>query len=326
MNGLRLLKPRTIVLLAILISVFIHLYIFIGFPSFLFSKAAPLEDVTVAELRVEPIKKVQLSKPAAPEPSIRDQSSNAVGDGVVIESGSGNSQGQTDQEGQAFRVPDPGIYYYDAYLDGQYLQTASIEWQFDPKLGYRLFINIPYAFVGPFIFESRGKIDAYGLAPDFYVEHLGSRPARFTRFDRDGKGGGKLFFSQKPDQLKEIPPGTQDRFSLMMQLASLLAGNDQIDEKGTVREIPIANLDTVETWRFQSQGEELSDAVSTLGPTVLRHYKRLPVKEMDHKRRNDIWLVKDFGWIPGRVRLENEKGRTFELFLKQVDPIADLPK
>jgi hypothetical protein len=164
------------------------------------------------------------------------------------------------------------------------------------------------------------------LAPDFYVEHLGSRPARFTRFDRDGKGGGKLFFSQKPDQLKEIPPGTQDRFSLMMQLASLLAGNDQIDEKGTVREIPIANLDTVETWRFQSQGEELSDAVSTLGPTVLRHYKRLPVKEMDHKRRNDIWLVKDFGWIPGRVRLENEKGRTFELFLKQVDPIADLPK
>ena len=88
MNGLRLLKPRTIVLLAILISVFIHLYIFIGFPSFLFSKAAPLEDVTVAELRVEPIKKVQLSKPAAPEPSIRDQSSNAVGDGVVIESGS----------------------------------------------------------------------------------------------------------------------------------------------------------------------------------------------------------------------------------------------
>jgi hypothetical protein len=267
-----------------------------------------------------------LSKPAAPEPSIRDDSSNAVGDGAMIESGSGNGQGQIEQEGQAFRVPDPGIYYYDAYLEGQYLQTASIEWQFDPKLGYRLFINIPYAFVGPFIFESRGKIDAYGLAPDFYVEHLGSRPARFTRFDRDDKGGGKLFFSQKPDQLKDIPPGTQDRFSLMMQLASLLAGNDQIDEKGTVREIPIANLDTVETWRFQSQGEELSDAVSTLGPTVLRHYKRLPVKEMDHKRRNDIWLVKDFGWIPGRVRLENEKGRTFELFLKQVDPIADLPK
>mgnify|MGYP003342712688 CR=1 FL=1 len=37
-------------------------------------------------------------------------------------------------------------------------------------------------------------------------------------------------------------------------------------------------------------------------------------------------LLKDFGWIPGRVRLENEKGRTFELFFKQLDPIADLPK
>jgi hypothetical protein len=324
MNGLRILKPRSIVLIALLISVVGHLYLFVGFPSFLFSKAAPLEENFVAELRVEPIKKVKLSKPAAPAPTVQEASSNAVGEGVMIEAGDGGQGGA--QEGQAFRLPDSGIYYYDAYLDGQYLQTASIEWQVDPSNGYRLFINIPYAFFGPFIFESRGKIDAYGLAPDFYVEHLGSRPARFTRFDRDGKGGGKMFFSQKPEEMKDLPPGTQDRLSLMMQLASLLGGDDKIDEKGTVREIPIANLDSIETWRFQSQGEELSDAIFTMGPMVLRHYKRLPVKEKDFKRRNDIWLIKDFGWIPGRVRLENEKGRTIELFFKQLDPIADLPK
>ena len=324
MNGLRILKPRSIVLIALLISVLGHLYLFVGFPSFLFSKADPLEENFVAELRVEPIKKVKLSKPAAPTPTVQEASSNAVGDGAKIEAGDGGQGGA--QEGQAFRLPDSGIYYYDAYLDGQYLQTASIEWQVDPSNGYRLFINIPYAFFGPFIFESRGKIDAYGLAPDFYVEHLGSRPARFTRFDRDGKGGGKMFFSQKPEEMKDLPPGTQDRLSLMMQLASLLGGDDKIDEKGTVREIPIANLDSIETWRFQSQGEELSDAIFTMGPMVLRHYKRLPVKEKDFKRRNDIWLIKDFGWIPGRVRLENEKGRTIELFFKQLDPIADLPK
>jgi len=324
MNGLRILKPRSIVLIALLISVLGHLYLFVGFPSFLFSKAAPLEENFVAELRVEPIKKVKLSKPAAPAPTVQEASSNAVGDGAKIEAGDGGQGGA--QEGQAFRLPDSGIYYYDAYLDGQYLQTASIEWQVDPSNGYRLFINIPYAFFGPFIFEARGKIDAYGLAPDLYVEHVGSRPARFTRFDRDGKGGGKMFFSQKPEEMKDLPPGTQDRLSLMMQLASLLGGDDKIDEKGTVREIPIANLDSIETWRFQSQGEELSDAIFTMGPMVLRHYKRLPVKEKDFKRRNDIWLIKDFGWIPGRVRLENEKGRTIELFFKQLDPIADLPK
>jgi hypothetical protein len=185
MNGLRILKPRSIVLIALLISVLGHLYLFVGFPSFLFSKAAPLEENFVAELRVEPIKKVKLSKPAAPAPTVQEASSNAVGEGVMIEAGDGGQGGA--QEGQAFRLPDSGIYYYDAYLDGQYLQTASIEWQVDPSNGYRLFINIPYAFFGPFIFESRGKIDAYGLAPDFYVEHLGSRPARFTRFDRDGQ-------------------------------------------------------------------------------------------------------------------------------------------
>lgn len=67
--------------------------------------------------------------------------------------------------------------------------------------------------------------------------------------------GREVILSQKPDELKDIPPGTQDRLSLMMQLASLLGGNDQIDEKGTVREIPIANLDKLEIWRFQSQGK-----------------------------------------------------------------------
>jgi len=72
MNGLRILKPRSIVLIALLISVLGHLYLFVGFPSFLFSKAAPLEENFVAELRVEPIKKVKLSKPAAPAPTVQE--------------------------------------------------------------------------------------------------------------------------------------------------------------------------------------------------------------------------------------------------------------
>ena len=169
MNGLRILKPRSIALIAILVSVLGHLYLFVGFPSFLFSKATPLEENIVAELRVEPVRKVQLSKPTAPAPSVRDDYSNAVGDGAKIEAGDGEENGGQggEQAGQPFRIPEPGIYYYDAYLDGQYLQSASIEWQVDAKNGYRLYINIPYAFFGPFIFESRGKIDTYGLAPDF---------------------------------------------------------------------------------------------------------------------------------------------------------------
>jgi len=84
MNGLRILKPRSIALIAILVSVLGHLYLFIGFPSFLFSKATPLEENIVAELRVEPVRKVQLSKPTVPAPSVRDDHSNAVGDGAKI--------------------------------------------------------------------------------------------------------------------------------------------------------------------------------------------------------------------------------------------------
>jgi len=116
MNGLRILKPRSIALIAILVSVIGHLYLFIGFPSFLFSKAPPLEENIVAELRVEPVRKVQLSKPTAPAPSVRDDYSNAVGDGAKIEAGDGEENGGQggEQAGQPFRLPEPGIYYYAA--------------------------------------------------------------------------------------------------------------------------------------------------------------------------------------------------------------------
>ena len=89
---------------------------------------------------MEPVRKVQLSKPTAPAPSVRDDNSNAVGDGAKIGAGDGEKNGGQggEQAGQPFRLPDSGIYYYDAYLDGQYLQSASIEWQVDAKNGYRL--------------------------------------------------------------------------------------------------------------------------------------------------------------------------------------------
>ncbi|WP_162785395.1 hypothetical protein [Polynucleobacter necessarius] len=122
------------------------------------------------------------------------------------------------QQGVAFKLPQPGIIYYDSFVDGQKYQTGEIDWVVSGN-SYRLYVNIPYAFVGPFVFESRGMVDAYGLAPAIYWSQRGGRAPRYSRFDRDTNGGGKMFFSEKPDFTPAILPGTQDRFSLIFQIS-----------------------------------------------------------------------------------------------------------
>ncbi|MBJ7379139.1 MAG: hypothetical protein JHC80_00160 [Polynucleobacter sp.] len=316
-----ILNTRWIVAIAIVLSILGHLIFIFGAPNFLFSNYKQLEDKDpslLAVLKVETVKKIQLLKKenqdVDPKTNIDAISANLPGIGSQTENGEGKGGGQ------AFRLPPEGIYYYDAFLDGQVLQRARIEWSVG-KEGYRLHVHIPYAFVGPFIFESTGKIDQYGLAPSQYVVRIGEKPPRITRFDRQGEGG-KVFFSEKPELSPDILPGTQDRFSLMMQFASLLAGDDSIDQAGTVREVPVAGIDSVDVLKFQSQGEMISDAVPSLGPTALRRYIMLPRKDKDPLSRNDIWFVKDFDWVPGRIRLVTEKGRTFELILVQRDALG----
>jgi Protein of unknown function (DUF3108) len=281
------------------------------------------ESPVVATLKEEPVKQIKMArsvKKAVPQPG------NTAGDtGTLDGSPEGNSAEQGgalfEQDGVAFRLPESALLYYDAYVDGQQVQTGEIKWIADDT-GYALSITIPYAFVGPFVFESKGKIDAFGLAPSIYWAQRGKNPPRFSRFERNAKGGPVMFFSEKMDFSPPIPPGTQDRFSLIFQFASLLNGDDKIDEAGTIRSIPVASFDMIEPWQFKSYGELVSDAVPSMGVTTLRHYELLDRPSNKFKRRVDLWLVRDLEWLPGRIRTTEANGRVFELVFKQKAPLS----
>jgi hypothetical protein len=281
------------------------------------------ESPVVATLKEEPVKQIKMArsvKKAVPQPG------NTAGDtGTPDGSPEGNSAEQGgalfEQDGVAFRLPESALLYYDAYVDGQQVQTGEIKWIADDT-GYALSITIPYAFVGPFVFESKGKIDAFGLAPSIYWAQRGKNPPRFSRFERNAKGGPVMFFSEKMDFSPPIPPGTQDRFSLIFQFASLLNGDDKIDEAGTIRSIPVASFDMIEPWQFKSYGELVSDAVPSMGVTTLRHYELLDRPSNKFKRRVDLWLVRDLEWLPGRIRTTEANGRVFELVFKQKAPLS----
>ena len=312
-------KSLRIILIALALSLIGHFILFFGIPFLSFGSAPEIADDLIirTELKVEPPKKIQMAK--APKKKVnKETSTDAVQDSKSL--ATGEQGGANNQKGVAFRLPESGIIYYDAYVDGQKYQTGEIDWIVDDS-GYRLSINIPYAFVGPFVFESRGLVDSYGMAPSIYWTQRGTKPPRYSRFDRDANGGGQMFFSEKPEFTPAILPGTQDRFSLMFQFASLLNGDSKIDEAGSIRSLPVVDYNTLEMWHFKSYGEAVSEDIPSLGKSVNRRYALMQRENDPYKRQVDIWLAKDLEWLPGRVRSQEANGRVLELVFLQKNPL-----
>lgn len=293
---------------------------FFGIPFFSYKDPQPIaEDLIIrTELKTEPPKKIQMTR--APKKQVDKQNLSSNSQAEAISSGNGNLGANGDQPGVAFKLPESGIIYYDTYVDGQQYQTGEIDWIVEGN-SYRLYINIPYAFVGPFVFESRGSVDSYGIAPIIYWTQRGTKAPRYSRFDRNDKGEGRMFFSEKPEFTPVILPGTQDRFSLMFQLASLLNGDSKMDEAGSIRAIPVVDYNTLEMWNFKSYGESLSDDIPSMGKTINRHYALMQRENDPYKRQVDIWLAKDLEWLPGRIRSLESNGRVLELVFKQKNPL-----
>jgi hypothetical protein len=313
-------KPLRIIFIALALSLIGHFILFFGIPFLSFNSPPEIADDLIirTELKVEPPKKIQMAK--APRKKVNKEiSTNAVEDSKSLVGG-GEQGGSSNQQGVAFKLPESGIIYYDAYVDGQQYQTGEIDWIVDGN-NYRLYINIPFAFVGPFVFESRGTVDAYGIAPSIYWTQRGTKPPRYSRFDRDVSGGGKMYFSEKPEFSPDLLPGTQDRFSLMFQFASLLNGDSKIDEAGSIRSLPVVDYNTLEMWSFKSYGEAVSEDIPSLGKSVNRRYALMQRENDPFKRQVDIWLAKDLDWLPGRIRSQEANGRVLELVFKQKSPI-----
>ena len=312
-------KPLRIILIALALSLIGHFILFFGIPFLSFNSPPEIADDLIirTELKVEPPKKIQMAK--APRKKVnKETSTNAVQDSKSL--ATGEQGGANNQQGAAFKLPESGIIYYDAYVDGQQYQTGEIDWIVDGN-NYRLYINIPFAFVGPFVFESRGTVDAYGIAPSIYWTQRGTKPPRYSRFDRDASGGGMMYFSEKPEFTPTLLPGTQDRFSLMFQFASLLNGDSKIDEAGSIRSLPVVDYNTLEMWNFKSYGETVSEDIPSLEKSVNRRYALMQRENDPYKRQVDIWLAKDLEWLPGRIRSQEANGRVLELVFKQKNPI-----
>ncbi|QNB10257.1 DUF3108 domain-containing protein [Paraburkholderia tropica] len=230
--------------------------------------------------------------------------------GTAAAKGGGNGNNPAAQAAQAshglkFSVPPSGELQYDTFYNGVRNQPGTIHWKSDGQ-HYEMVVEVPLPFVGTFSWTSKGHVDPFGLAPDQYIEKRGRRPADVTVFNRDQK---QIVFTRTPNSLA-LPDGAQDRFSMVMQLASLVRGDPETYKPGVTREFYVADNDSGESWPITTIGDE---TVSTdHGYVTARHFMRLPRHDGD-KRRIDVWLAPALGWLPVRIMQTEPNGNEFEL-------------
>ena len=207
--------------------------------------------------------------------------------------------------GVKFSVPPSGELQYDTFYNGVRNQPGTIHWTSNAQ-SYEMIVSVPLPFVGPFVYSSHGRIDAFGLAPDQYVEKRGRRAEDIAIFNRTDK---KIAFTRTPATLP-LPDGAQDRFSMVMQLASLVRGDPAAYKPGVTRQFFVVDNDSGENWPVETIGDETIR--TTEGFLDTRHFKRLPRHDGD-LRRIDVWLAPSLGWLPARIVQTEPNGTQFEL-------------
>ncbi|MFL9864107.1 DUF3108 domain-containing protein [Paraburkholderia fungorum] len=207
--------------------------------------------------------------------------------------------------GVKFSVPPSGELQYDTFYNGVRNQPGTIHWTSNAQ-SYEMVVSVPLPFVGAFTYSSHGRIDAFGLAPDQYIEKRGRRPEDVAIFNRTDK---TIVFTRTPASLP-LPDGAQDRFSMVMQLASLVRGDPAAYKPGVTRQFFVVDNDSGENWPIETIGDETIRTAQ--GYLETRHFKRLPRHDGD-LRRIDVWLAPSLGWLPARIMQTEPNGTQFEL-------------
>ena len=231
--------------------------------------------------------------------------SNAGASGAGAASAPAGASAPQASPGVKFSVPPSGELQYDTFYNGVRNQPGTIHWSSSAQ-NYEMVVSVPLPFVGTFVYSSHGRIDAFGLAPDQYVEKRGRRAEDISIFNRVDK---KIAFTRTPTTLP-LPDGAQDRFSMVMQLASLVRGDPAAYQPGVTRQFFVADSDSGENWPVETIGDETIRTAQ--GYLDTRHFKRLPRREGD-RRRIDVWLAPSLGWLPARILQTEPNGTQFEL-------------
>jgi hypothetical protein len=146
--------------------------------------------------------------------------------------------------------------------------------------------------------QSTGRITAEGLEPKRFSDK--GRGEQATHFERER--GTLVFSSNAPPA--PLLPGAQDRLSVLLQLAAMVAGAPEKFPAGTVVTLQTAGTRDATGWLFTVEGDETLQLPG--GPVVARKLTRQPQRAYDS--RIELWLGVAMDYVPVRIRLTQSNG------------------
>ncbi|MDP4622054.1 MAG: DUF3108 domain-containing protein [Hydrogenophaga sp.] len=177
------------------------------------------------------------------------------------------------------------------FADGQFEWTVEGD-RYEASLAVRMVL------LGTRTQTSVGRIGPQGLKPDRFGER--QRDETATHFDYEGQ---RVRFSRnRPDA--PLLPGTQDRLSVILQLAALMQARPSDFEVGSEVNMPVASSRAVEDWRWQVG--DLETLVLPKGSMIARRLTRPALHERDNTV--ELWMAPSLQHLPIRIRITQRNG------------------
>jgi hypothetical protein len=154
--------------------------------------------------------------------------------------------------------------------------------------------------------RSEGVINEDGIRPNYYLYKYGDKLKNEAFFDWDTK---KLKITrQNKENFFDLSNGTQDQLSFMFQFMFL----NPLDKM----QIPITNAKIFKTYNYQYIKE--GQMKSNIGNIDYIHVAKFNYQDPE---RIDLWLAKDYGFLPFKVSITDEDLSTItqDIFKIQVE-------
>lgn len=183
----------------------------------------------------------------------------------------------------------------------RYSADAVLDWRQDGR-NYQAQMEVRAFLIGSRSQTSTGQLGPGGLQPERFVDR--ARRERITEFDQDAG----LVRTEAGDHGLAMPGGTQDRLSVFIQLAIELSTLPQPPGPGDSWTLPVAASREIERWTFDWRGTEELELPS--GRLLTWHLERQPLQAGE--TRVEIWLAPELGFMPARLRLQQENGDSMD--------------
>lgn len=238
---------------------------------------------------------------SAPEgPSNESQAPFITGPQGSVPAQDSTASPPPEQRPTAIKVPPPIRLSYDVRAEVKrlpYQANGEMRWRHDGQQ-YEAQASIRLFLIGSRSQSSQGSLTPTGLAPRRFGDKVRNEQAAHFNAEQ-----GKVSFSANtPDAV--LLPGMQDRLSVFMQLASLVAADPAQYPAGTRISVPTVGPRDAETWVFAVDGPE--DLPLSQGPMSTLKLTRAPRAEFD--TRVELWLAPDIHYLPARIRITQANG------------------